>query len=111
MQTAASWAATAHMVCEAWLGGTVPTRYAERTLQTARQTLSEQRDTLGRSPSDTSGSLSKALEQIRNLEATIEEMRGSVQAGDRASLERQLRQLAAEEQALKTLTQDAGGQP
>jgi hypothetical protein len=111
MQTATSWAATAHMVGEAWLGGAVPTRYARRTLQTAQQTLSEKRDTLQQSPSITGDRLSKALEHLQNLEATVEEMQKAVQMGDRASLGQQIKQLATEEQTLKTFTQNAGGQP
>ena len=111
MQTAASWAATAHMVGEAWLGGTVPTRYARRTLQTAQQTLSEQRDTLEQSPSITGDRLSKALEHLQNLEATVGEMQEAVQTGDRASLGQQIKQLATQEETLKTFTREAGGQP
>ena len=111
MQTATSWAATAHMVSEAWLGGAVPTRYARRTLQTAQQTLSEQRHTLEQSPSITGDSLSKALSHLQHLEATVEAMHEAVRTGDRASLSRLLDQLATEEQTLKTFTQAAGGQP
>lgn len=110
MQTATSWAATAHMVGEAWLGGAVPTRYARRTLQTAQQTLSEKR-TLEQSPFLTGDRLSKALEHLQNLEATVEEMQKAVQTGDRASLGQQIKQLATEEQTLKAFTQNAGGQP
>ena len=111
MQTATSWAATAHMVGEAWLGGAVPTRYARRTLQTAQQTLSEKRNTLEQSPPITGDRRSQVLEHLQHLEATVEEMQEAVQTGDRASLGQQIKQLATEEQTLKTITQEAGGQP
>ncbi len=111
MQTAASWAATTHMVGEAWLNGAVPTPYARRTLETAQQTLSEQKRTLAQSPSVTGDSLSKALERLQNLQATVAAMHEAVRTGDRAGLGQLINRLAAEEQALKTFTQDAGGQP
>jgi hypothetical protein len=111
MQTATSWAATAHMTGEAWLNGAVPTRYARRTMQTAQQALSEEKRMLEQSPSITGDRLSKALEQLQQLEATVEEMQAAVQTGDRARLGQQLNQLATQEQTLKTFTQNAGGQP
>jgi hypothetical protein len=111
MQTAASWAATAHMAGEAWLNGAVTTRYARRTLETARQTLSEQQRTLAQSPPVTGDSLSKALGHLQNLEATVEAMREAVRTGDRAGLGQSINRLEAEEQALKTFTQNAGGRP
>jgi hypothetical protein len=111
MQAVASWAATAHMVCEAWLNGAVPTHYARRTLQTAQQKLQKEADTLEQSSSIPGDRLAKALEQLQNLEAMVDEMREAVQTGDRASLGQQINQLAAEEEALKTFTQSAGSQP
>ena len=99
------------MVCEAWLNGAVPTPYARRTLETARQALSEQRGTLAQSPPITGDSLSQAQEHLQNLEATVAAMHEAVQTGDRAGLGRLINQLAAEEQTLKTFTQNAGGQP
>jgi hypothetical protein len=41
LQTAASWAATAHLAGEAWLSGAVPTAYTRRTLRLAEQALVE----------------------------------------------------------------------
>ena len=111
MQTTTSWAATAHMVGEAWLGGAVPNPYARRTLQTAEQTLSEQRATLEQSSSLTDERRAKALEQLQNLEAIVEGMQEAVQTGDRASMGQRIEQLASQEQALKAFTESVGGQP
>jgi hypothetical protein len=111
MQTVTSWAATAHMVGEAWLRGAVPTRYARRTLQSAEETLAEERSALGQLPSLEGDRLAQTLQHLQKLETTVEEMRNTVETGDRARVGQQIEDLARHEQTLKSFTQHARGQP
>jgi predicted nuclease with TOPRIM domain len=89
----------------------VPTSYAGRTLETIQQTLQEEADALEKLSSSTDERQAKALEQVQNLEATIDEMQAAVEAGDHAGMARQVNQLAVEEQTIKALAESLGGQP
>ena len=111
MQTVTSWAATAHMVGEAWLRGAVPTRYARRTLQTAQEMLAEERSALGQLAPRAGDRLAQTLQHLQKLETTVERMRRTVETGDRARLCQQIEDLATQEQTLKSFIQHAGGQP
>ena len=46
LQTVTSWTATARMVGEAWLKGSVPRAYAAQTLLAAEETLQEETRTI-----------------------------------------------------------------
>lgn len=111
MQTATSWAATAQMAGEAWLGGAVPTHYAERTIETAKETLLDTRETLEQLSSIPRDQRAKAREHLQNLTAKIEEMRTAIRSGDRARVRQQLQQLAVQKQAFMTFMENAGPQP
>lgn len=111
MQTATSWAATAQMAGEAWVRRAVPTHYAGRTIETAVETLSETRQTLEQSSSIPPDQRVKAREHLQNLAATIEEMRKAIRSGDRARVQEQVEQLAAQKQALLNFLENAGARP
>jgi hypothetical protein len=102
LKTVSSWAATSHMVGDAWMAGSVPTSYAAQTLFGVQQQLQEERRRiLSRSiPAETRGAV---LRQLDSLEATINQMLTVVRRGDRRALAQPIGQLSAAEEALVSL--------
>jgi hypothetical protein len=111
MQTISSWAATARRVGEAWLGASLPTAYAQRTLQTVQQQLQEEMDTLSKSAHGSTEQGLKALEQARNLKTIVERMQALVGQADRAAMTRQLDQLSSQQQSFDALKESTDAQP
>lgn len=111
LQTVTSWAATMHMVGETWVSDTVPTAYALKTLQTARLELQEESAALAQAaaiPTDQRATAQKHLDNLHNISG---EMLESVQRGDRASVAQAVRQISAEEEAIKALTRGGDSMP
>lgn len=114
LQTVTSWAATAHMVGDAWTRGVVPTAYAKQTLEKAQKELHKEIDKLTQKsdPQDRA----TLQEQLRRLESTVGQMSTAVEQGNRTALAKlvadiaqQLKQLSREEQTISTLAKTAGG--
>jgi hypothetical protein len=110
MQAATSWAATAQMAGEAWLRGAVPTLYAGRTIETAKEKLFETRETLEQPSSIPNDQRAKVREHLQNLGATIDEMRKAIRSADRARVQQQVEHLAAQKRALMSFMEKAGPQ-
>jgi hypothetical protein len=93
LDTLTSWAATAHMVGEAWASNSVPKTYAQQTLKTTREKLQQEIGTLSKAsiPSLQRQTILKSLEQ---LQATIGQMSTAVAHKDRTALTTQLKQLS-----------------
>ena len=108
LETVTSWAATAHMVGDAWINGTVPTAYAKQTLEAAQQSLQEEMDTLAQGSTVPSDRRTKLLETLQSLEQTVGQMATAVEQEDRAALTQQMQQLSTEEQTIGTLAKNAG---
>lgn len=106
LQTVQSWAATAHMASDAWTNNTVPTAYTKRTLQTAQQSIQDSLDTLTQKAS----APAPILADVRTVAQVVGEMGAAVERGDRAALQQQTAQLAAQEQTLGTLAKQVEGQ-
>lgn len=112
LQTVTSWAATAHMVSEAWLKGDVPHAYAMRALRTAQETIQEEAQTAQEQKAEGVAALQSSLVgQARSLEQLIAQMRAAIEKRDGETLAQLLKQLEAEEQAIKSLDKSGGAQP
>jgi hypothetical protein len=110
MQTVSSWTATTRMVCEAWLKGALPHAYAVDTLQTAEDTLEGQALALQAQSSESDAALrSSVIKEVRGVGQIINGMRAAVERRDNQALALLLKQLEAEEGALKALVGSAGG--
>ncbi len=109
LETVTSWAATAHMVGDAWIHGSVPTAYAKQTLSTAQKKLHKQTDTLAHSSTD-STQRRAILEQLQCLESTVGQMSMAVEQKDKTAIAQQLKHLSTQEQTISTLAKFAGGQ-
>ena len=104
LQTVTSWTATARMAAEAWLKGSVPRAYTAQTLLAAEETLHEEARTIqAQQASEPQASL---LARAQSAGQVIGQMRAAVEGDDRQALAQLLKQLEAEEQAVKSL---AGG--
>jgi hypothetical protein len=108
LQTAASWAATAHMAGEAWISGAVPTAYTRRTLHMAEQTLVEGLRKVQDQPA-TSAASASVPEHLQSLKHTLSRMREAVQTEDRMAMTQHMTALANEEEALRALRKGVGG--
>jgi len=110
LQTAVSWAATAHFVGEAWAAGQVPKAYATHTLQQGQRELHK-----GHAKISALALLAELratlLGEVHGLEAVLRDMHTAVQRGDRGALQQQLRVLAQQQQALTALLTAYRGQP
>jgi hypothetical protein len=110
LQTAASWAATAHLAGEAWLSGAVPTAYTKRTLHMAEHTLVEGIRQVQAQPATSAAAAPASVsEHLQRLTHLLSRMREAVQAEDRRAMTHHLTALAHEEEALRTLIKGGGG--
>ena len=110
LQTAASWAATAHLAGEAWLSGAVPTVYTRRTLHTAEHALVEGIRQVQAQPATAAAAARASVpEHLQSLQHLLGRMRDAVQTEDRRALTQHLTALAHEEEALRTLLKGVGG--
>ncbi|MFN2599415.1 MAG: hypothetical protein ABR563_19775 [Pyrinomonadaceae bacterium] len=108
LQTLSSWAATLHLLGEAWLERSVPSRYAQQTLHEARQTLQEEAQTIQQSssiPADARAALIGHAQQLDRLAGGLSE---EVQTGDPTDTPQVLTQVAQEQQALADLARGVG---
>jgi hypothetical protein len=108
-QTLASWAATLHMVGDSWREGSVPGRYAEKTIIEVRESLREEGKTINESstlPADARAALSDHEQKLDTLAGRMRE----VVTSNPASMPQAVEALAQEEQSLKDLAQRAGAQ-
>jgi hypothetical protein len=109
-QTLASWAATLGMVGDSWREGSVPGRYAEKTIAEVRESVREEGQTINASatlPADARAALS---DHARKLDALASGMRESVTSNP-ASMPQAVEALSQEAQSLRDLAQQAGAQP
>ncbi|MDF5733156.1 MAG: hypothetical protein PUP92_35510, partial [Rhizonema sp. PD38] len=100
LKTVSSWAATAHMVGEASIRGTVSTAYAKETLKKSREKLQEQTDKLSKSPE---ARHNKVLEPLQQLQKTISQMSIAVEQKDNKAIATQLEHLSRQEKTIRTL--------
>lgn len=100
LETVQSWAATAHMVGEAWTKDTVPIAYTEQTLQTAQQTLQEELNTIREMSAVPIDQRTRALESARHLQQIIRQMQAAIERKDYAAMAEQVKELTTAEQTL-----------
>jgi hypothetical protein len=113
LQSVVSAAATAHMVGDAWVHGTVPGVYARQTLQTAADDLHSGSATLAQLPTGTPlppGSLALP-DAVQRLSQVVQQMAQAVEHEDRPAMTPLLAQLRAGEDLLHQAVQDAGAAP
>ena len=109
LQTVASWTATAHMVGDAWLKGAVPHAYVTKTLVNARETLQEETKTIEELKPEAGAELrAQLLDQTRSVGQLVEQMRAAIEKKDNQTLAQLLKQLEAEEQAVKATAKSGG---
>jgi hypothetical protein len=83
LQTVTSWAATAHLVGDAWMAHAVPQAYVVQTLRHARRQLHTQRRTLESHPPSAPAEARAALAgHLQSLEHTVHQMLTAVRQGD-----------------------------
>lgn len=109
LQSVKSWAATAHMVGDAWKRGAVPTAYAKQTLAKTQQELKKEVDSFSES-SINEEKRASILKSIFSLQATLTQMSNSIEHKDYKALTQEIQQLSAQEQNITKLAQAAGGQ-
>lgn len=112
LQTISSWTATARMTGEMWLKGNVPDAYASRTLRTAQESLQEEVKTIDEEqPAGTLTPSSTLAANGRELVQLIKQMRESVEDRNESNVAQLLKQLEAEEQAVKAMNEEGGAKP
>lgn len=100
------------MACEAWLKGTIPHAYATHTLRTAQEMIEDEAQTIQAQPQGASGELQASLaSSALGTAQVINQMRAAVERRDNQALSQLLRQLEAEEQAIKGAAKSGGVQP
>jgi hypothetical protein len=108
-QTLASWAATLHMIGDSWREGSVPGRYAEKTIIEVREALREEGKTINESSTLPADARAAVSDHARKLDALASGMRESVTSNP-AAMPQEIETLAQEEQSLRDLAQKAGAQ-
>lgn len=112
LQTVSSWTATARMTGEMWLKDNVPHAYASQTLRMAAESLQEELKTIDEQQAASASTLSSTLAaKARELMQLIEQMRAAVENRDKSSVAQLLKQLEAEEQAVKAMSEEGGAKP
>ena len=110
-KTVASWAASLHLLCDAWREGSVPTRYAAKSLEEAREALGEEAQTLRRELSQGEAEPQRGsalLDSLARLDALAVAAAGAVRAGDRGAAEQIVGALSREQQSLSDLSRGVG---
>lgn len=109
LETVASWTATAHMVGDAWVKRSVPTVYAQQTLQTTQEELHKEAKTIAEvAPVQ---DRMKAQKQLQDVEQTVEQITKAIGQDNRASVTQSLQELSRQEQVLAQLVEAVGEQP
>jgi hypothetical protein len=104
LQAVTSWAATAHLVGDAWRAHAAPQAYAVQTLRYARRQLHTQLRTLQSHPPSAPAEARAALaDHLQRLEHTVRQMLTAVRQEDAAALGHWLTQLAREQEAMAPL--------
>jgi hypothetical protein len=110
-KTVASWAATLHAVCDFWREGSVPTPYAEKTLEAARQAMQEEAQTLQKELSDGTAQQQPGaalLAHVWKLASLTQTLAGAVTREDRDAAQQVSALVAQEEQSLASLQSGVG---
>ncbi|MDF5719142.1 MAG: hypothetical protein PUP91_01350 [Rhizonema sp. PD37] len=100
LKTVSSWAATAHMVGEASIRGTVPTAYAKETLKKSLEKIQQETEKLSKSPE---AQEEKVLEPLQQLQQIITQMSIAVEQKDNKEIATQLQRLSRQEKKIRTL--------
>ncbi|OKH58010.1 hypothetical protein NIES2130_16845 [Scytonema sp. HK-05] len=110
LDTISSWAATAHMVGDAWIRKAVPTNYAKQTLKTTQEQLQKETDNLSKLsiPPNQQQSLLKPIQQLKYI---VDQMSLAVEKKDRSAIATQIKQLSTQEQTIRRLAKSAGEKP
>ncbi|OKH50370.1 hypothetical protein NIES2101_19515 [Calothrix sp. HK-06] len=109
LRSVKSWAATAHMVGDAWKRGAVPTAYAKQTLKKTQEELKKETDSLSKSSIDEEKRAS-ILKSLFSLQTTLTQMSTSIEHKSYKALTQEIQQLSAQEQNMTKLAQTASGQ-
>jgi hypothetical protein len=100
------------MTGEMWLKDNVPHAYASQTLRMAAESLQEELKTIDEQQAASASTLSSTLAaKARELMQLIEQMRAAVENRDKSSVAQLLKQLEAEEQAVKAMSEEGGAKP
>ncbi|WP_315789288.1 hypothetical protein [Fischerella sp. JS2] len=110
LNSVSSWAATVHMVADAWQRHAVPTSYAKDTLQKTQKELQKETDTL-LNLSIVPSQRHTALEQLQQLQKTIDKISILIEQKNRNAIATQIKQLSATEQKIHQLAQATGEAP
>lgn len=95
------------MAGEEWLKGSVPRAYTAQTLLAAEETLQDEARTIqGQQAEGATPEAQSLLARTQSVGLVIGQMRAAIESGDNQALAQLLKQLEAEEQAVKSL---AGG--
>lgn len=102
LKTITSWAATAHMVVEAWMQDSVPRVYAKHTLEKTQHELANEREVIVRQFAQQTPRLP---EQLQRLDQTIHQLAIAVDHKDKQAATQPLQQLDAIQHQIEMLSQ------
>ncbi|MEH2463698.1 hypothetical protein [Nostoc sp.] len=110
-QSVSSWVATANMVGDAWIRGTVPNKYAEQTLKRATEELRKEKEKIDKiklSKDVNKHDKSVLISEVFQLANKTQEMSKAVAQKNRSVVRQKLGELAAEKRSLNKLRKVAG---
>ncbi|PYS45557.1 MAG: hypothetical protein DMF68_21990 [Acidobacteria bacterium] len=110
LKTISSWAATASLVGEALMKGSVPVAYAKRTLETAEQKLQDESKMLEKSSDIPNDERTRAQVEINRIQGLVGQMRTAIEGKDQAALSQSIGQLMIEERSIKSFIKNVSGQ-
>ena len=110
LKTISSWAATASLVGEALMKGSVPVAYAKRTLETAEQKLQDESKMLEKSSDIPNDERTRAQVEINRIQGLVGQMRTAIEGKDQAALFQSIGQLMIEERSIKSFIKNVSGQ-
>jgi hypothetical protein len=110
LQTLSSWAGTLRLLAESWREGSVPSRYAAKTAEEARESLRSESQTVQQSSSIPSDARAAFAQHAQALDSLASSLSRAARGGDREAASQLVVQLAGEQQAVDALARGAGAQ-
>jgi hypothetical protein len=108
LQATTTWAATAEWIGGVWARGEVPAHFAERSLETAEETLADEEKGLAELPPAGRAALGARL---RSLGTALRAARTAVSRGDRRAIAQPLARIAGDVRALRAMSAEARPAP
>lgn len=108
LQTLSSWAGALRLLAESWREGSVPSRYAAKTSEEAREALREESQTVEQSSSIPAEARAAFARHAQTLDAFASSLAQAARGGDREAAGQLVAQLSGEQQLIDELARGAG---